>query len=230
MRTLHFQSQSAGADASLALDIDTLVIAGWTGRDSAAIAHHIDELKAIGIPPPSTVPLFYRVSIGLLTQEPCIQVVGNASSGEIEPVIIRARGELWLTLGSDHTDRDLERHGIALSKQACAKPVARTVWRFDERVDRLDRLELRASIGEGDAREAYQDGTLERIRALPGLLADMHRATGLPERDGIAMFCGTLPAIGPIRGAARFGGTLRDPDTAREIALDYRIESLPLIA
>ena len=33
--------------------IDTLVIAGWTGRDVAALEHHIEELKAIGVQPPS---------------------------------------------------------------------------------------------------------------------------------------------------------------------------------
>ena len=35
-------------------EIDELVIAGWTGRDVAALNHHIDELKAIGVPPPSS--------------------------------------------------------------------------------------------------------------------------------------------------------------------------------
>ncbi|MGI4779163.1 MAG: DUF2848 family protein [Janthinobacterium lividum] len=27
-------------------------------RDAAAIRHHIDELQAIGVPPPSSVPLY----------------------------------------------------------------------------------------------------------------------------------------------------------------------------
>ena len=38
-------------------EIDELVIAGWTGRDVAALEHHIEELKAIGVQPPSSVPL-----------------------------------------------------------------------------------------------------------------------------------------------------------------------------
>ena len=51
-----------------AVEIEDLVIAGWTGRDVAALEHHIEELKAIGVQPPSMVPLYYRVAASLLTQ------------------------------------------------------------------------------------------------------------------------------------------------------------------
>jgi hypothetical protein len=39
-------------------DIEDLVIAGWTDRDVAALIRHIEELKAIGVRPPSSVPLY----------------------------------------------------------------------------------------------------------------------------------------------------------------------------
>ena len=90
--------------------IRDVVVAGWTGRDAAAVTHHIEELSAIGVAPPSQVPLFYRVSNGLLTQAAEIQVLGQETSGEIEPLVIRAGGETWLGLASDHTDRALEAH------------------------------------------------------------------------------------------------------------------------
>ena len=45
---------------TLALDPDRLVVAGWTGRDAAAVEHHIEELAALGVARPSTVPVFYR--------------------------------------------------------------------------------------------------------------------------------------------------------------------------
>jgi hypothetical protein len=35
-----------------------LVIAGWTGRETAGLQHHIDDLKALGVKPPSSVPSF----------------------------------------------------------------------------------------------------------------------------------------------------------------------------
>ncbi|MEL6483080.1 MAG: DUF2848 family protein, partial [Pseudomonadota bacterium] len=39
------------------------LVAGWTGRDPAKVAHHIEELAAIGVAPPSTTPLYYRVPV-----------------------------------------------------------------------------------------------------------------------------------------------------------------------
>ncbi|VTR33195.1 Protein of uncharacterised function (DUF2848) [Serratia fonticola] len=48
---------------TLDADIDHLVIAGWTGRDYKAIQHHIQELAELGVPQPSSVPLFYRVAV-----------------------------------------------------------------------------------------------------------------------------------------------------------------------
>ena len=49
-----------GAGQTLNVQPTRLVIAGWTGRDAAGIQHHIEELAALGVPRPSTVPLYYR--------------------------------------------------------------------------------------------------------------------------------------------------------------------------
>ena len=67
------------------------MIAGWAGRDPAAIQAHIDELAALGVAPPSTTPCFYRVSAALLTQAPAIGVLGARSGGEIECVLVDSR-------------------------------------------------------------------------------------------------------------------------------------------
>ncbi|NNL18659.1 MAG: DUF2848 family protein, partial [Boseongicola sp.] len=85
----------------LDIEITELIVAGWTGRDAAAVQHHIDELAEIGVAPPSMVPLFYRVSKALLTTDASIEVLGKTSSGEAEPLIIKHDGKLWLGLGSD---------------------------------------------------------------------------------------------------------------------------------
>jgi hypothetical protein len=44
------------------------VIAGWNGRDEAALGKHIRELEELGVKPPKTTPIFYRVAADLLTQ------------------------------------------------------------------------------------------------------------------------------------------------------------------
>jgi len=101
-----------------------VIVAGWTGRDRAVLDRHIDELAELGVAPPSTVPLFYRVSSQLLTQAAEIEVVGPDTSGEVEPLIIATRQEVFLGLASDHTDRALEATSVAASKQACPKSIA----------------------------------------------------------------------------------------------------------
>ena len=102
--------------AHLPLELTHLIVAGWTGRDADAIAHHIAELAELGVPAPSDTPLYYRVSAPLLTDAPLIEAVGGASSGEVEPLIVEADGKRYLGLASDHTDRALEAHRTAHDK------------------------------------------------------------------------------------------------------------------
>ena len=65
-----------------------LVIAGWTGRDEAQLKKHIMELAEIGVKPPRTTPIFYRVSASLITSADQIQVSGPDTSGEVEFVLL----------------------------------------------------------------------------------------------------------------------------------------------
>ena len=64
---LHFERNWNDRSDRIAVQPDNLVVAGWTGRDMSAVQHHIDELAAIGVPAPSTVPLFYRLAVTQLT-------------------------------------------------------------------------------------------------------------------------------------------------------------------
>src|SRR5215472_19067686 len=114
------------------IEIAQLVIAGWTGRDSASVEKHIAELEAIGVKRPRAVPIFYRVSAGLLTTGRDVDVVGGHSSGEVEFVLVSAPDGLYVGVGSDHTDRKVEAYGVTVSKQMCPKPVGRELWRFAE--------------------------------------------------------------------------------------------------
>lgn len=215
--------------APLALTPAHLVVAGWTGRDAAAIAHHIEELAALGVKPPSATPLFYRVSAALLTHADRIEVVGNASSGEVEPLIVQIGGQRYLGMGSDHTDRALEAHSVAMSKQVCAKPCAAELWPWDEISDRLEDIQLESWIHEGGDWVVYQSGTLASIRPLADLIA----AGGLDDlaQDGPAlMMCGTFGAKGGVRPAARFRMRMTDPATGRQISHDYETICLPDIA
>src|SRR3569833_4403879 len=94
---LHFDLHVAGqGKQSTTLKPSALIVAGWTGRDEAALRHHIEELAAIGVPRPSSVPVFYRNSTANLTQSDRLQVLGPDTSGEVEPVIVEMDGGQWI--------------------------------------------------------------------------------------------------------------------------------------
>ena len=201
-----------------------LIVAGWTGRDRSAVDHHIEELAALGVPAPSSVPLYYQCAPSLLTQETTIQVLGPDTSGEAEPFLVRVDGTTWIGLASDHTDRALEAHSVAASKQVCAKPVADRLWKLEDVADHLDDLKLRSWVLEDGRWIAYQDGTLASILPLQRLI------DGAGLANGTAMLCGTLPAIGGVRPAASFKMALTDPVRDRSIEWGYKTSSLEIIS
>jgi hypothetical protein len=222
------------ADAAAIEVVPTrLVVAGWTGRDHAAIEHHIEELARIGVPRPSAVPLYYRLGAALLTQAGSVEMLGEASSGEAEPVLVRQGGRWWLSVGSDHTDRGVEAYSVVVSKQLCAKPVATSAWAWDEVASRADDLVLRSEIFEAGAWVPYQEGKVGAIRPLQSLI------DGLPDdvrvEDGLVLFCGTLsalpnPAGVAIRAAERMRVELVDTAGSRRIVHEYRVQALPVVA
>jgi hypothetical protein len=211
------------------VDVDDLVIAGWTGRDVEALNHHIEELEAIGVQPPSKVPLYYRVTANLLTQAESVQVLGDDTSGEVEAVLVGAPDRLWVTVGADHTDRKVESYGVAVSKQVCPKIVGRTAWRFEDVEPHWDQLVLRSFIDEGGKKVLYQEGTLARIRPARELIAGWRNGDKkLPA--GVAMFCGTMPAIGAIRPSPRFEMEIEDPVLGRKLSHAYHVQALPVVS
>jgi Protein of unknown function (DUF2848) len=212
----------------IAFTPETLVVAGWAGRDEKAIHHHIEELAAIGVPRPSSVPVFYRGANALVTQSGRVEVLGPDSSGEIEPVIVSLADGLWVTVGSDHTDRKAETVGIALSKQMCAKPVGTVLWRLDEVAGHWDELILRSHAVIDGARVVYQEGKLASLRTPADLIAKWTSGAGLP--PATVMFGGTLGAIGGIRPASRFEMELIDPVRQRTISHAYDIVDLPVVS
>jgi len=197
--------------------VDELIIAGWTGRDAAALRKHIRELEEIGVKPPKTTPIFYRVAASLFTFSTQIQVSGPDTSGEVEFVLLQT-DELRVAVGSDHTDRKAETIGVSLSKQLCAKPVSTELWRYDDVKPHWEKLVLR-SWADG---ELYQEGPVTAMRS-PEDLMDRY-----PLKPGYAMFCGTLAAKGGIRPARRFAMELEDPVLGRRLRHEYSVKVLPV--
>ena len=225
---LTFNRETQGRRDRIAVDIDNLVVAGWTGRDAAAIEHHIEELFAIGVPRPLSVPLFYRIAASQITQGAKLQVLGPDTSGEVEPVLVSLADGLWVGLGSDHTDRKAETLGVALSKQLCGKVLCDRLWRYDDVAPHWDSLMLRSWGMFDGKRLLYQEGAAAAIREPADLLRRYLGHDGaLPAAT--VMFCGTFAAKGGVRPASRFEMELEDPVLGRKLACGYDIEALPVV-
>ncbi|MAN76967.1 MAG: hypothetical protein CML24_07190 [Rhizobiales bacterium] len=219
MVALNMTVDSQTGERAVRFDIDALVIAGWAGRNREAMEHHIAELEALGIARPKATPTFYRVSPSRLNSDPVVQATGENSSGEAELVLIAADGDLFVGLGSDHTDRKVEAYGVTVSKQMCDKPVADRVWPFSEVADHWDSLILRSYVIEDGERVLYQEGRVDGLLDPRDLIK---RYTGTDTlADGTAMFCGTLPAIGGVRSFTSFECEVEDPKLSRTISFRY---------
>jgi hypothetical protein len=220
-------SLKLGADAQeTPVRVEQLVIAGWTGRDKRAVEAHIRELEALGVKRPATTPIFYRVAVSRLTLADSIEAIGTHSSGEAEVVLLQSSGCLWVGVGSDHTDREVEAYGVTVSKQMCDKPIGTQFWAFDDVKTHWDSLQLRSRIEENGEQIIYQDGVAAAFIAPRELIRGFAHSDRLPEHT--LMFCGTLAAKGGVRAAERFAFELEDPVLKRKIQRHYRTVTLPI--
>ena len=198
------------------VDIDNLVVAGFTGRDPAAVRRHVDELARDGIAAPDEIPAYYVLPVQLLTTGDDIDVEGDRTSGEVEPVLFITDGGTFVGVGSDHTDRILEREEIYAAKAACPKVVSRDVVAMQDVAGRWDDLVIRSRTG-GDV---YQEAALRELMRPPDIL---DRVPGSPVRNAV-VFLGTIPlrTTGFVF-AAEFAAELVDTDGTVISSCSYRV-------
>jgi len=203
--------------------------AGYVGRNRQAVEAHIEELRREGIPPPTSVPALFPVSADNVTTTERIEVIGSETSGEAEYVLfVRASGEIFVGVGSDHTDRALERVSLGKSKQICKNVVSRQVWRLRDVEADWDHLVLQSWIRSAGGEEAlYQQGTLGSILPPGKLLELVNSRLTDPVREGLVIFSGTLPLLsGHIRAADEFRAELCNPHTGHRLSCSYRCDIL----
>jgi hypothetical protein len=156
-------------------------------------------------------------------------VIGGDTSGEVEYVLLLHQGEVFVGVGSDHTDRALERDNLVKSKQVCANVLSREVWRYQDVRPHWDDLELRSWVwAKAEGPEVlYQEARLGAILSAEALM-DLVRSRSRDWQDeGLVIFSGTIPLQGgqTIYGEA-FRGELLDPRTGRRLSCAYRVERL----
>jgi len=165
------------------------------------------------------------VPTAAVTNSGVIEADPRHSSGEVEMIAVGLEDGLWIGVGSDHTDRLIEREDVLRSKQACPKPVASELWALDEVLPHWDQLVIRSRIKAGDAWLTYQEGRLSVLLPLDRLLvAYAGKSKGLAV--GEIMFCGTVPATIPRMGTPDFAFECHDPMLGRAIDHQYRVQAV----
>lgn len=146
------------------VEVKALLNAGYAGRNQGEVASHIAELAELGVPAPTVTPALYPISPYLAQQTDAVAVQHGRTSGEAEWALVilgDTVDDVLLTVACDHTDRDLEVHSVAWSKNAAPDVLGAGAWRLSEVADRLDEITL----------TAWADGVAIQTGTLGDLLA-----------------------------------------------------------
>jgi hypothetical protein len=185
-----------------------------------------------------TNPSIFRLGRYLLTQGHEFEVQGPLTGGEAEVVVIRMGGELYVTVGSDQCDRELDPLYPDKPKQMCPHPIARNGWYYEDVRDHWDRLHLYSHVVVDNYTIPLQDAELSELVSLDYLLK-MDQVTALT--DPMVLFCGAVPFLesagdlieqyqvpkSALDGVGdEFLVRLHDPELQRTIEHRYRAHSL----
>jgi hypothetical protein len=224
-KTIRVQIQKTQGAQDLAFTVDHLICAGWVGRDRRALQAHIDELGLVGVPPPGRIPIYMNLSPYLLTTDHEITVISDKTSGEVEYVLLCKGNEIWVTVGSDQTDRDIETKSIPASKQMYAKCMAPVCWPLADLRDHWDGLILRCWVTRRRERTLYQESPLASILAPEELLGKLPRK-GIDQEAGIVLFSGTISTRAGLSYGQTYALELEDPVLKRTIKHGYTVKLL----
>ena len=206
------------------LAFDNAYCIGYSGRNIEKTKEHIAELKELGVPEPSSIPEIYHLDPYLFRQDKSISIIGDISSGEAEIVLIFDGDQRYVTIGSDHTDRELETVSIHKSKQLCAKPIAEKVWGFEQVENNWDDLELKSYIYANEQWELYQEDTVSNILPYDDLIASLEEFGA--QLNNAVVYCGTVPLVDGFKYPNAFKAQLIDPINNNTIDLEYEVNKL----
>lgn len=203
-------------------DFDNVYVIGYAGRDMEKTQEHIDELeRELGVAPPKKIPTIFEVSKEIVTQDSDLKFVGEQTSGEAEYVILLKNGKTYITIGSDHTDRGLESVSIFKSKQVCLKPIADTIWDYDEVKDHWDSIRLVSNQIVNGKEINYQNDTLASILPVEKILEELKDRVG--DIDNSIIYSGTVPLLGGFEYGNKFISKIVDEKLGRTINLNYEV-------
>ena len=204
----------------LEFEVKTVVNAGYTGRDQAAVQAHIDELKEKGIPAPEETPVYFPVfQEGVLQKERFDVLHEDDNTGEAEYALLYANGEVFVAAGNDHTDRKLEEVDIPKAKQVYPNFISKDVWRLADVKDHWDQIVIRSWIKQDGRKVLFQEGNLSALMGPEELMERMEEVIKVESTDGLMVFSGTIASIFSIDYSPYFEVELDDTVTDRKLNL-----------
>ena len=202
---------------------------GFTMRDEAKMQAHLEECYKLGIKelicerPPLVMPIS---SWAVLTDNH-IGVQRPKTSGEVEIVtIVDENDEVFVSVGSDHTDRSLETIDIPWSKQVAPNVVAPQMWRWNDVKDHWDDIHMESWVIDQGETVKYQEAMVNEFwtpaEMVQGLRDSVTRVAGAN-----ILFSGTVVSIGEkLRFAESWTIKITDPVLNRVIEHTYTVDVL----
>jgi len=212
------------------LEWDNCVAAGYTGRDQKTVQAHIRELEVLGVPVPEKIPAMYWIDPERVNTKKILYVIGEKTSGEVEYFLAKDKaGELYVTVASDHTDREMEKISISKAKQLCNKIIAENCWKVSDIRDHWDKIiiSLKIKVNNNFPEILYQEGSLGKI-ITSEKLEEICEYDNPNKKGNIAILSGTLPIISDETLFAKiYKLTIFDPILNRKIEHTYKVIILP---
>lgn len=234
MRRLEIEIERLdGTVVGAELAIGRVINLGYATRDPAFMEIHLAELRDQGIdaPRPAEPPLLIPLTPAVLSTSSAIEVQTPTTSGEVEFVLGRTTdGDLVLGVGSDHTDRDLERYNIGWSKQVTANVVSTRFWLLDELSPDLDEIMMKCwTSADGLTWVPYQSAPAREFLAPANMLDICARKAGTTREallDDTVVFSGTPHSEHGLGYLPYWRVTLEDTVHGRSLTRDYRVVSV----
>lgn len=224
MTRYHLTIADDAGPVSRIVDIHRVYNLGSAARSPDSALPHQREVAEIGVriafdvPPPR----IYPVSPQTVTTEHAVYVLNDETSGEVEFCVLVDGDEVFVGVGSDHTDRLLERTSIPWSKEVCPNVLAPTMWRWPQVREHWDECLLESRLDGA----LYQSSTVG-VFLRPEDMIELIRMRAGAGSGPFLIYSGAYASIDTtMRYGVRWDLTLTDTTLRRTITHQYDVVNL----